>query len=897
MNLKKLKEKLYDEKINIRKRLYIVSVFITLVAIFITILEVVFTDTTPLNTILLVVGSIFTTVLAWLSVKYNKIMLASIIESILMGFVYVPMTFFGGGGVYGDAPVWFLFSVLFMSMILSGKTKIFFLIAEAVVAIVCYYIGFTRPDLVVQNTDMMAHFYSLIAVLLTGTAVSIMVGLEIKLYIRESIRSEKHKAEAEALNASQSQFFSSMSHEIRTPINTIIGLNEMILRENISDEVAEDAANIRSASKMLLSLINDILDMSKFESGSMELNIAPYNPGDMLSDLVGMLWLRAKDKKLEFHVNVSPDLPAGLIGDEMRIKQILVNVVNNAIKYTKEGSVTLSVQCGNRIGDKQNIIYTVTDTGRGIKKEDIPYLFTAFKRVDESHNRHIEGTGLGLSIVKSFVDLMGGSVKVNSVYMEGSTFIIEIPQEVAGEKLIGDVDLERKHSLNRLMGYKQKFEAPDAKVLVVDDNASNLLVVSKLLRDTKVKIDTVPSGEEALKKTINSKYDVIFMDHLMPGMDGIECFKRIRNQIGGVCKESKVVILTANADEESRIRYEKEGFDGYLAKPVTGAELEAELMKMLPQNLVFVTGDNGEILEETISWMNKSQSKKHVVVTTESVADLPQEIMKRYDIDVIPHKVVTKEGVFKDGIDIDTKGVLKYMEKPENIVQPQGPEVAEVESFFAKRMAYANNIIHISISSAIEHSGYPETSEAAGAFENVAVVDSGHLSSGQGFMAIEACRLAEEGKSVQEILEALEKEKTMIHTSFIVDNLDFLARTKQVSQRVANITKAFMVRPVLVLKKGRMKVGRIHVGSREDAWKRYINGTLRASSRIDKRMLFVTYVGISKKEMDWIREQIEKKVSFDEIFFQQASPAVAANCGPGTFGLLYREADKYRDFL
>ena len=896
MNLDKLRDKLYDENTHIRKRLYVLTVFITLVAMFITILEVVFTDTSYLNTILLVVGFIFTIFLAVLSVKYNKIRLASIIESILMGFVYVPMTFFWGGGVYGDAPVWFLFSVLFMSMILAGKTKIFFLIAEAILAVVCYYLGFTHPEWILQNTDMMAHFYSLIALLLTGTAVSLMVGLEIKLYIRESIRSEKHKAEAEALNASQGRFFSSMSHEIRTPINTIIGLNEMILRENISDEVAEDAANIRSASKMLLSLINDILDMSKFESGSMQLNIAPYNPGDMLSELVGMLWLRAKDKKLEFHVNVAPDVPAELIGDEVRIKQILINVINNAIKYTKEGSVTLSVQCGHRVEDKQTIVYTVTDTGRGIKKEDIPYLFTAFKRVDEGDNQHIEGTGLGLAIVKSLVDLMGGTVKVNSVYMEGSTFSIEIPQGISGEKLIGEVDLEKKHSINRLIGYKQKFEAPEAKVLVVDDNASNLLVVSKLLRDTKVKIDTVSSGEAALKKTINSKYDVIFMDHLMPGMDGIECFKRIRNQVGGVSKEAKVIILTANADEESRQLYQKEGFDGYLTKPVTGAELESELMKALPSNLVFVTGDNGEILEETISWMNKSQSKKQVVITTESVADLPDEIRKKYDISVIPHKVVTKEGVFKDGVDIDTRGVLKYMQKPDNIVQPQAPEIEEVESFFADKMAYANNIVHISISSVIQHSGYPVTKEAAAAFENVSVVDSQHLSSGQGLMAIAACRMAEEGKSVQEILEGLEREKKLIHTSFIVDNLDFLARTKQVSQRIANITKSFMLRPVVVLKKGNMKVGRIHVGSREDAWKKYINEALRTPSRIDKRMLFVTYVGITKREMDWIREQIEKKVEFDEIFFLQASPAIAANCGPGTFGLLFREVERGKEF-
>ena len=256
---------------------------------------------------------------------------------------------------------------------------------------------------------------------------------------RRILESEAQKKELEGLSQAQNTFFSSMSHEIRTPINTIIGLNEMILREEISDEVAQDAANIQSAGKMLLHLINDILDMSKLESGQMEIVNSTYNTADMLSDIVGMLWIRAQDKGLKFSVEVEPSLPSQLVGDEMRIRQVLINILNNAIKYTKEGSVKLSIQCENKGSNTSKIIYTVSDTGMGIRKENIPHLFDAFKRMDEDKNKYIEGTGLGLSIVKQLVDMMNGTITVNSIYMKGSTFIIEIPQEIADDTEVGDI--------------------------------------------------------------------------------------------------------------------------------------------------------------------------------------------------------------------------------------------------------------------------------------------------------------------------------------------------------------------------------------------------------------------------------------------------------------------------
>ena len=702
----------------------------------------------------------------------------------------------------------------------------------------------------------------------------------------KTITYEEQKKEIDDLNKAQNRFFSSMSHEIRTPINTIIGLNEMILREKVSDEVAEDAANIRAASNMLLHLINDILDMSKISSGQMKLTPVAYRPGDMLSEIVGMLWLRAKEKGLKFHVEIAPDIPSELYGDEVRIKQILINVLNNAIKYTKKGSVTLSIQCNGIKDGKADIVYSVKDTGVGIRKESIPHLFTAFRRVDEEKNRYIEGTGLGLSIVKELTELMGGSITVNSIYTQGSTFVITIPQIVNDFSAIGNINLEDKHKSNMSGNYTGSFVAEDASVLAVDDNESNLLVIKKLLRETKVGLDVADSGAKALELTLAKSYDVIFMDHLMPEMDGIETFRKIKNQVGGLSRESKIVALTANAGSDMRKLYSDEGFDGYLVKPVSGRELEAELMRLLPDDKVTVTAADDNIIEHSMSWLDDNTRKRAIAITTESVADIPRSLLEKYGIAVIPHKVETRDGIFADGEEIDSDGLLDYM-KDNKTARTHAPTVEEHEEFFAKALSSAHNVLHLTISTRVNNSGYDDAKEGADAFDNVVVFDSRHLSSGQGILAIKACRLAAEGMSIGEIINRLTYYRNNIHTNFIVDNLDYLARSGQVSQRLAAIFKAIMCHPVINMKNGRMSTTEFYFGSRAHAWNMYINRCLANLSEIDTEMLFITYVGLSKRDLDYIRELVEKKVHFDNIYMQKASPAIAVNAGPGTFGLLY----------
>ena len=890
---KMLKAYLFDNAHDLRLRVFMFAETATLLLLSITTIELWMCDSSFRLIIMLSGVILLFMITGSIAIRTKKINIGAIPIIFLMSFMHFTSTFFFDGGINGVAPLWFMYDVFLIVVMLSGKLRVIFFVLMQLTGLACYYVSYKHPESIsttMSNTVLSRNIYSYSVLFMGSVAISVLIFIIEALYEGQNRTAEKQRKEIEALNASQNRFFSSMSHEIRTPINTIIGLNEMILREDISDEVAEDAINIRVAGKLLLNLINDILDMSKVQAGDMHILVDAYDTGNMLSEIVGSLWIRAKEKNLDFKINVAPDVPAELMGDEVRIKQILMNVINNAIKYTKEGSVALNVSCEKAEDDTFNMVYSVSDTGMGIKKEDIPYLFTAFKRVNEDSTKHIEGTGLGLSIVKQLLDLMGGKVTVNSVYTKGSTFIIEIPQKAASDRTIGEYDYTRSHSLVKRGSYKQKFEAPEARILAVDDNASNLMVVTKLLRDTKVIVETAPNGVEALKMTLNTEYDLVLMDHLMPEMDGIECYQNIQTQPGGKNKRTKVVILTANADEQSRALYAQTGFAGYLVKPISGDELESELLKLLPREKVKITGEENGSYDDSMAWMNVGK-KKRIIITTDSAADIPGGLLEKYNIHVISHEVHTAEGtVFKDGLEIDTRGVLSYMRNEEHQMKSVSPSVKAYETFFADNLQYANNIIHISISSGVASDGYPNCLAASESFDNVTVIDSCHVSSGEGLLALHAAMYADSNKTVPEVVEYINEIKKHIQTSFIVDNLSYMARNNQVSNRTANLLNSLMIRPVIKTKKGKLSVGKIYFGASKGAWKKYIKSRI-ARFDTQSKFLFVTYVGISQNDIEWIRKEIKSKIDYENIIFMQASPSIAVNCGPGTFGMLYLEKD------
>lgn len=405
---------------------------------------------------------------------------------------------------------------------------------------------------------------------------------------KESEELRQAKMIADSANQAKTDFLAKMSHEIRTPINAVMGMNEMILRETDNKNIHEYAFNIQSASKTLLSLINDILDLSKIEAGKMEIVEDHYQLSTVLNDVVNMIRVKAEQKKLDFSVEVDEMIPDGLLGDAVRIRQLFVNLLNNAVKYTKEGSVCLKVEMDNLTETELTLKVSVKDTGIGIKEEDRDKLFHSFERIEEKGNHRIEGTGLGLAITSQLISLMQGRIEVESVYGEGSVFILYLPQKIVYRDAIGDFARKYQDFTNSMNKYQQSFIAPNAEILVVDDNDMNLFVVEKLLEQTKVQITKCTSGEGCLKLVCEKHFDLILLDHMMPEMNGIETLHHMINMEEHCCKDTPVIALTANAIIGAKEMYLSEGFHGYLSKPIEGEKLEKILRKYLPQEKVIV---------------------------------------------------------------------------------------------------------------------------------------------------------------------------------------------------------------------------------------------------------------------------------------------------------------------
>lgn len=819
-------------------------------------------------------------------VKRSMFKSAKVIVAFFMVFVFEPYCFFAKGGLHCGNTFTLLLGTYYLVLILEGRFRIIMCILDGFVLAGCWVAAYVKPELVTEyplESDFIYSFVKLITMVVVLTAI---ITFQNRVLRKEAKVAEEKSKELEELNRAQNRFFSSMSHEIRTPINTVLGLNEIILRqEDASEEIKKDARNIQGAGRLLLALINDILDISKIEAGKMDIVPVNYSVSSLLSEIVNMIWLKAEEKGLKFNVDIDPDVPETLFGDEVRIKQILINMLNNAVKYTNEGSVNLHVECDFTSDNESLLKISISDTGMGIRPEALPHLFDTFQRVDEEKNRHIEGTGLGLSIVKQLVELMDGEISVNSVYGEGSVFTVEIKQGVSSDKRIGDMSISNTGSISGTEKFSHGFYAPGARILIVDDNEMNLQVEEKLLEGTEMEVDLAISGKEALALTLRNRYDVIFMDHLMPEMDGIECYDRIRRQNGGLNNNVPIIVLTANAGGENIELYNNTGFDGYLVKPVSGRQLDDMLLKHLPTEKVVGAGSE----EMTGSAMNTASGyskKKPVVIATSSMCDLPSDIVKELQISIIPYTVTTNDGVFLDGEDIDSEGLVKYMGDELKFATSDPPTEEDLIRFFSSELRRTHHLIYITLSTGSSRE-YGRAVKAAKTFDNVTVINSETMSSATGLLVLTAARLAKQNMPVERIVSELEEAKKMIKCSFVIRSTDVMARRERISPLVNDILNALWLRPMLRVKNDNLGVGRLLFGNERRCYENYIKYAFPSNTYPDTSLAFITYAGLAEEELMWIEDKLKERIKFEHVVFQNASAGITSNCGAGTFGIIY----------
>lgn len=881
-------EHIFNEKYSLRERVFrlIIMVGFALSIIAITVsfgIENLYETLPPL---LVMFVSMLIGVL--LTFKFDKLDVAAVLVALAINGLAFPTMFFFCGAIESGASVWFVLGIFYLFMMFKGKKLTVFLLITILIDIATYLVAYRYPELVVPMESREAIYIdSLFAVLATGLAGGLIIVFFMYLYDGERATVLKQNQELEEASNSKNASFARISHEIRTPINAIVGLNEMILRENPTGATSEYAQNIKSASKMLLSLVNDFLDLSRIESQRMEIFPAPYKTQNMIVELLDMVRVSVQEKGLELYTEVDDNLPVELNGDEKRIKQILINILANAVKYTNEGSVTLTVN-GKRTENNYLLLkISVADTGIGIRKEDIPHLYKNFSRVDEKNNLRVEGTGLGLSIAKQLLDLMGGEITVDSIYTKGTVFTVEIRQEIIDDTPIGNTHFAMTFPEDGVEVYQQLFEAPAAKILLVDDNDLNVLVVKKLLEATKVEVDVANSGEECLEKTRQRLYHVILMDYMMPGMDGHETLKCLRTQENGLCRDTAVILMTANTLEETQRIMKDARFNGYLEKPIDSKKLEESILQFLPNELVeYRKNILRETKKENEIQRISGRKRKAVYITTDCVCDLPAELIEKYDIKVMYLYIKTENGRFADTKEINSEHLAQYISESGINAYGDSSSVEEYEEFFADALTQAEQVVHISMAKNTGRS-YNVAVTAATGFDHVQVIDSGHISCGEALVVLYAASLAAEGYKSQEICEMIEVMKNRVVSKYIMPSADVFAQRGRTSQTVANICRWFMLRPVIAPLNSRVRLIGAFAGNIEGAWKGFIRFHLHRKNKISTDAVIVTHSGCTVKEQEFLRNELLRFLPFKRVIIQKASFTNACSVGPKTVGIAY----------
>ena len=515
------------------------------------------------------------------------------------GFIFgLTALFFIDGGTSGGVPVFFILAAVATPCFMKTADAFIMVCLEITAYLTnAVFVHFYPESVGIEPAQSESMFA---AILIAALILGMLFLLYTYAYRHQQERLDNAIAEANSANEAKSSFLNNMSHEIRTPMNSILGMNEMILREEDRPEIREYALVIQRSGRALLGIINDVLDFSKLQDKKMEIIHVRYDLSSLINDLVSIAAEQAKKKSLALTVNVDKNIPRILEGDEYHIRQVMLNLLNNAVKYTERGGITVTL--GYEPVDSYSILLncSVTDTGIGIKPEDIENIFIPFEHVEASRKFSADGSGLGLPIVRQLLHLMDSELKIDSVFHKGSTFSFGVRQTVKKWEPIGDYERAfSTASAHQDKAFTQSFEAPNARVLVVDDADVNLLVFANLLKKTKIKIDTASSGIEMLQMVRMNHYNIIFLDHRMPGMDGIEAFHNMKKMTDGLNFNTPVVALTANAVLGARQLYIDEGFSDYISKPVDTVRLEQVLLEYLPPDLVIRT--DGTAAPQTVN--------------------------------------------------------------------------------------------------------------------------------------------------------------------------------------------------------------------------------------------------------------------------------------------------------
>lgn len=873
-----------DDKLEIKERLFRIILVVGTIAVGLAIMQgLTLVNAYWLMPLYAVMFLAFISALI-LTFKFHNTELSSTILGIVLIVFALPIIFLKGGGVNSGSGIWMCLGIFYVFIMFSGKKMIIFLAITIVMDILSYVVSYQFPSVVEElATPFEKHFDSIFAVLIVGLTVGVVMKFQLRVFDRERKIKEAQQEELEILSKSKDAFFASMSHEIRTPINSIIGFNELVLRQNPSKEVEGYAKNIQNASKMLIALVNDILDLSQLEIKKMGLIEGIYDVDEMFRELVEIIQVRTMEKNLDFKVQIDEKLPKKLYGDDRRIKQILLNLLSNAVKYTEKGVVKLSCNYEKVSAETIRLTIAVADTGMGIRKEELQNLFDAFRRVNLEKTTKIEGTGLGLSIAKHLVDLMGGEIKVDSIYTQGSEFRVVFEQKIVDETPMGDFSMVSSVKKKDTY-YSKSFEAPEARVLVVDEDDISLIIISKLLQETRMTIDTANSVEECLKKTQKYPYELIIMDYTMLSVDEETLLKAIRKQEAGLCRDADIVLMSASVKEEYRNDYMLQGFDGILEKPIDALRLEQEVLKHIPEHLVEYRREDDVSKEGHYFVSRATKKRKRIYITSDGVCDLPADILEKYDIRLIDLYISTQNGRFRDNKEIDVYNLSRYLSSENSTAYSLSPTVEDYESFFAELLMEADDVIYFSMA---KGSGrcYENALEAAKGFSRVHIVDSAHISSGQGLLVLHAAKMTSDGATVPQILKETESIKGKIHSSFILPGTKILYQKGFTDKVTAKICDLFRLHPVLGTLNSKVTVLGVRAGRLEKVWRKYIRFHLRSTAKTDDSIVFVVHAGCSVKQQEIILDEIHRTMRFKQVVFTAASTASTCNSGLGSIGL------------